>query len=285
MFGVVVKEFATPANSMESLTEGVRLKIASTADHEHHPGEVHNSLAPVETALAVTLCLGGLILWPLALLGIPLLVHAIYSWIREDLDMWRFRGGREWQGWGDSKSAMIWLIVTEAIVFASFFAFWFWAKWHTVSWDGSVGGAWPAEGVHHDLSLVTLNTVLLISSGFFAHSGIIRLGRGDVRKAKTFLEMTIVFGLLFLGIQAYEYAHAGFGPGTHPYGTAFFALTGLHGLHVLVGVIAFIVARRMLSTGHYTPERHESLHAIGWYWHFVDAVWILLYLIVYLEVI
>ena len=254
-------------------------------DAHSNPGEVHQSSVPIELAFAVTLCLGALLVLPLAILGLPLLVHAIFRWVREDIDMWEDRPLPVKGEWGDSRWAMVWIIATEVIVFASFFAFWFWAKWHTISWDGTAGGTWPAEGVVHDLGLVSLNTIILLSSGVLAEQAIRRLAHGEIEAAKLRIGLTVLFGLTFLTIQLYEYSHAGFFWGDHAYGTAFFSLTGLHGLHVLVGVIAFIVVWFLIRSGHYTPERHESLHAIGWYWHFVDAVWILLYLIVYLEVI
>ncbi|MDP6844317.1 MAG: cytochrome c oxidase subunit 3 [Candidatus Thalassarchaeaceae archaeon] len=252
---------------------------------KNHSGEIHSSMAPILLALAITLCLGGLLILPLAFLGVPLLIFSIFNWVKEDVKQWKHRTLPIEGEWNNSRWAMIWIIVTEVVVFASFFAYWFWAKWHTVSWEGAVGGTWPAEGVSHNLSLVTLNTAVLISSGFIAHKGIQNLGKGNVKRAKSLIAATILLGLIFLGIQIFEYSHAAFTWDSHAYGTAFFALTGLHGLHVLLGVIGFIVSWTLIQKGYFLPNRHESLHAIGWYWHFVDVIWILLYLIVYLEVI
>ncbi len=251
----------------------------------HDLGEVHNSIFPLELSLGIALTLAGLLVWPFLIIGLALTVHAIFSWVKEDIALWTFRPTLSTGEWGHASWAMIWIIVTETIVFASFFAFWFWAKWHTINWENAVGGSWPASGVSHDMTLVTFNTVILLASGFTGHKALHSLKEGNVKQSKTLLRTTILLGLSFLGIQLYEYTHAGFLWGDHAYGTAFFALTGLHGFHVLVGIICFVVAHQLISHGYFTKERHDSFQAITWYWHFVDAVWILLYLIVYVEVI
>ena len=223
-------------------------------------GEVHSSLAPIMLALSVTLCLGGLLIWPLAVLGIPLLVLSISNWMREEVDLWPYRPTRSSAGdWGDASWAMVWIIITECIIFASFFAYWFWARWHTLSWESAVGGSWPATGVEHDIALEKFPGKSLYAA--------------------------IALGLAFLAIQMYEYSNAGFLWGDHPYGTAFFSLTGLHGLHVLVGLLVFIVVAVLMRNGHMSTDRHDGYRAVTMYWHFVDAVWIVLFLVVYLEVI
>ncbi|MDP7091894.1 MAG: cytochrome c oxidase subunit 3 [Candidatus Thalassarchaeaceae archaeon] len=248
-------------------------------------GEVHNSPAPLLTSLAITLCLGGLLVWPLAVLGVPLLVYSINKWLREEVGLWPERPVRNSADWGDASWAMVWIIITECIIFASFFAYWFWTRWHTISWDGSVGGTWPAAGVEHDITLVGINTVILLSSGILAHHSGNRHAEGDASGATKFLYGTILLGGAFLVIQLYEYTNAGFLWNDHPYGTAFFSLTGLHGLHVLVGLIALSVIGALMHGGHLPSERHDGYRAVMMYWHFVDAVWVLLFLIVYLEAI
>ncbi len=248
-------------------------------------GEVHNSPAPVLMALAITLCLGGLLIWPLAVLGVPLLVFSIFTWLREEVGLWAVRPPRDPAEWGDASWAMVWIIVTECIIFASFFGYWFWTRWHTVSWDGAVGGTWPASGVEHDIALVGFNTVLLLASGVLAHHSANKHAKGDGAGATKVLYGAILLGAAFLVIQLYEYANAGFLWSDHPYGTAFFSLTGLHGLHVLIGLVALSVIGALMHGGHIPSEKHDGYRAVTMYWHFVDAVWVLLFLIVYLEVI
>lgn len=252
---------------------------------EYQEGEVHSSLAPILLALSVTLCLGGLLIWPLAVLGVPLLVLSITIWLREEVDLWPYRPKTSTVEWGDASWAMVWIIITECIVFASFFAYWFWARWHTLNWDNAVGGSWPGAGVEHDLGLVSLNTVLLLSSGVLAHFSASHHCEGHLDKASKTLYGAIALGLAFLAIQMYEYSNAGFLWRDHPYGTAFFSLTGLHGLHVLVGLLVFIVIAVLMRNGHMPTDRHDGYRAVMMYWHFVDVVWIVLFVVVYLEVI
>lgn len=266
-------------------SETVEMSGDNPLSSVHGEGEVHNSLMPLILSLGIALTLAGLLVWPFLIVGLALTVFAIFSWVKEDVAMWDSRPLRKSEEWGNAQWAMIWIIVTEAIVFASFFAFWFWARWHTVTWEDAVGGSWPVEGITHNLTLVSINTLILISSGFTGHKALHALREGDVSKSKLLILVTSVLGLVFLGIQIYEYTHAGFLWSDHAYGTAFFALTGLHGLHVLVGVVCFLSAHQLLSRGYYTKDRNDSFEAITWYWHFVDVVWILLFLIVYLEVI
>jgi len=247
-------------------------------------GEVHSSLAPIILSLSVTLCLGGLLIWPLAVPGVPLLVLSIFLWVREEVELWPNRPKTSPEEWGDASWAMVWIIVTECIVFASFFAYWFWARWHTLIWENRVG-SWPAEGVEHDIGLVSLNTVLLLSSGVLVHYSAVHHGEGRLDKASKTLYAAIALGLTFLTIQMYEYSNSGFLWGDHPYGTAFFSLTGLHGLHVLIGLLVFIVVAALMRYGHMPADRHDGYRAVTMYWHFVDAVWIVLFLVVYLEVI
>ena len=110
-------------------------------------------------------------------------------------------------------------------------------------------------------------------------------GEGRLDKASKTLYAAIALGLTFLTIQMYEYSNSGFLWGDHPYGTAFFSLTGLHGLHVLIGLLVFIVVAALMRNGHMPADRHDGYRAVTMYWHFVDAVWIVLFLVVYLEVI
>ena len=284
-FGVLVMLLRAPVWAGGVLAmSGTRIQTTKHGDIKS--GEVHSSVAPIMLSLAVTLCLGGLLIWPLAALGVPLLVLSISKWVREEVALWPHRPSRpSTEEWGDISWAMVWIIITECLVFASFFAYWFWARWHTVTWDGAVGGSWPAAGVEHAITLVGFNTILLLVSGVFAHYSANKHAAGDDAGATKMLLGAIVLGAAFLIIQLYEYANAGFRWGDHPYGTAFFSLTGLHGLHVLVGLLIFIVVVTLMRAGHITTVRHDGFRAITMYWHFVDAMWVLLFLIVYLEMI
>ena len=254
-------------------------------DAHGEPGEVHSSLVPFLFSLSVTLALASLLIWPIAILAVPMLAWSIFAWVREDVTLWELRTVSP-EKMGHASWAMVWIILTEVIVFAGFFAFWFWAKWHTVSWDGAIASSsWPPAEIHHNMMLVMFNTALLLSSGIIAHLSLHAHDRGSLARSRRHLHITIGFGALFLAIQMYEYMHTGFTWKDHPYGTAFFALTGLHGLHVLVGIIALGGVAFLHKRGHYDNGRRDSFQAVIWYWHFVDVVWIMLFLIVYVEVI
>jgi cytochrome c oxidase subunit 3 len=130
-----------------------------------------------------------------------------------------------------------------------------------------------------------INTLVLLSSGAtvtWAHWG---LKRGRRRQLELGLAITIVLGMLFLTLQAHEYTeayrHMGLTLGAGIYGATFFMLTGFHGLHVTLGTLLLIAILGRGLAGHFTPERHFAFEAVAWYWHFVDVVWLLLFVFVY----
>ena len=192
---------------------------------------------------------------------------------------------------------MILFIASEVM----FFVGWFWA-WFDFSLfpvpveivDGAVtslfgqdGAAaitvWPPKGIHviDAFSLPLLNTLILLCSGTtitWAHHSLIH---GDREGLKKGLWATIILGLLFSCIQAYEYAEAPFPFGTINYTSAFFMATGFHGFHVLVGTIFLIVCLVRTYEGHFTPTQHFGFEAAAWYWHFVDVVWLFLFVCIY----
>ncbi|MEN3745703.1 cytochrome c oxidase subunit 3 [Sphingomonas sp. HF-S3] len=182
---------------------------------------------------------------------------------------------------------MILFIASEVM----FFVGWFWA-WFDFSlfpsMVESVGGQWPPKGMHviDAWSLPLLNTLLLLCSGTtitWAHHAMLHDRRDDV---KTGLWLTIILGVVFSMIQAYEYMHAPFpfkaeSEGGSAYGGVFFMATGFHGFHVLVGTIFLIVNLIRVYKGDFTPKQHFGFEAAAWYWHFVDVVWLFLFASIY----
>jgi cytochrome c oxidase subunit 3 len=137
----------------------------------------------------------------------------------------------------------------------------------------------------HPWGLPASNTGLLLLSGItltIAHHALKDGKRGVLN---LFLGLTFLLGFIFLGVQGYEYHHAyaelGLQLGTGVYGSTFFMLTGFHGLHVTVGAIMLVVIWLRCLKGHFTPERHFAFEAVAWYWHFVDVVWLGLFVFVY----
>jgi heme/copper-type cytochrome/quinol oxidase subunit 3 len=144
---------------------------------------------------------------------------------------------------------------------------------------------WPHPGSTLNIWLTALNTFILICSSVTMVKALASVRDGDIRKLKLFLSMTLLFGAIFLSIQAYEYRHllhAGFNPHASLFGSVFYTTTGFHGFHVFCGVVcmAFVTGKAFL--GKYTPAHHQGVETIGLYWHFVDLVWIILFTIIYL---
>lgn len=143
---------------------------------------------------------------------------------------------------------------------------------------------WPPKGLEvlDAMQLPLLNTLILLLSGTtvtWAHHSLIN---GDREGLKKGLWLTILLGLLFSAIQAYEYVVAPFPFGGLNYGTAFYMATGFHGFHVIVGTIFLIVCLARTYKGHFTPKQHFGFEAAAWYWHFVDVVWLFLFIAIYI---
>jgi cytochrome c oxidase subunit 3 len=208
---------------------------------------------------------------------------------------------------------MMWFIFSEVMFFAAFFGALFYARSISVPWLGGEGtkaignmllhpdyeNAWPTNGPAHlggkdgngtfeiipAFGLPALNTIILLLSGVtvtIAHHAL-RLGKRGV--LNVFLAATFLLGFLFVYLQATEYHHAytelGLKLSTGVYGSTFFMLTGFHGFHVTLGAIMLFCIWLRTLKGHFTPERHFAFEAVAWYWHFVDVVWLGLFIFVY----
>ena len=144
-------------------------------------------------------------------------------------------------------------------------------------------GTWPPPGIPRlEVVLPAINTVVLISSGFFCHYAYTAIKRGRQRLFMVLLLLTIVFGAAFLGGQAYEYKHLHTAINHDIFGATFFTLTGLHGAHVSLGVLALIAVFMLGLRGRWTRDHNFAVHGVTLYWHFVDAVWVILFAIFYL---
>lgn len=143
---------------------------------------------------------------------------------------------------------------------------------------------WPPEGTPElELLLPGINTLVLISSSFVMHRGQRAIKENNVSGLQAWFAATAVMGILFLAGQAYEYAHLEFGLTTNIFASAFYVLTGFHGLHVTVGILLILgVLWRSRNSSHYSSEDHFGVEAAELYWHFVDVVWIVLFILVYL---
>jgi len=205
--------------------------------------------------------------------------------------------------------SMSWFIFSEVMFFGAFFSALWWARAHSVPMLGSLDNAllwpdfkavWPsvAAGVTASPAgiiepfqtmtpfwLPTINTALLLSSGVtltIAHHALIANQRA---KTITFMWLTVALGLVFLFVQGYEYFHAyndlNLKLTSGMYGSTFYMLTGFHGFHVFLGMLMLLFITLRLQKGHFTPEKHFGFEGAAWYWHFVDVVWLGLYILVY----
>ena len=183
---------------------------------------------------------------------------------------------------------MIMFIASEVM----FFVAWFWAFFDASLFAGEAkqaaraaftGGQWPPKGIEvlDPLHLPLYNTIILLLSGTtvtWAHHALLH---GD-RKGLTWgLTITVLLGMLFTTVQAYEYAHAPFAFKDSIYGATFFMATGFHGFHVLIGTIFLLVCLIRALAGDFTSKQHFGFEAAAWYWHFVDVVWLFLFFCVY----
>jgi cytochrome c oxidase subunit III len=177
---------------------------------------------------------------------------------------------------------MILFIASEVM----FFLAWFWAFFDSSLFPSAaeaVGGQWPPKGIHvlDPWGFPLLNTMILLCSGTtvtWAHHSLIH---GDREGLKLGLLLTILLGLVFTSIQAYEYIHAPFDFKGNIYGATFFMATGFHGFHVIVGTIFLTVCLLRARRGDFTPRQHFGFEAAAWYWHFVDVVWLFLFVSIY----
>ena len=245
--------------------------------------------------------------------GFALVVYMFIGWFGDVID----ENNRGIYGLDVDRSfrmGMMWFIFSEVMFLAAFFGALFYARSISVPWLGGEGtkaignmllhpdfeNAWPTNGPAHlggkvdhpgtfdiipAFGLPALNTIILLMSGVtvtIAHHAL-RAGKRGV--LNVFLAATFLLGFLFVYLQATEYHHAytelGLTLGTGIYGSTFFMLTGFHGFHVTLGAIMLFCIWLRTLKGHFTPERHFAFEAVAWYWHFVDVVWLGLFIFVY----
>ena len=171
-------------------------------------------------------------------------------------------------------------IISEVFTFLSVF----WAFFHSsLSPAVEIGGSWPPMGITplDPFAIPLLNTILLLSSGAFVTYGHHALIQGDRKGAILGTLLTIIFALVFTALQYYEYSEAAFTITDSVYGTVFYASTGLHGFHVIIGTIFILVGFIRLVNYHLTDTHHQGHEAGILYWHFVDVVWLFLFIAVY----
>jgi cytochrome c oxidase subunit 3 len=173
---------------------------------------------------------------------------------------------------------MFLFIASEIMLFGSFFTVYFFDR---VANHG-VNGHWPPPQFHRPVFLALINTLILVTSSGTIHWATVSIKRGNRAGLQAGLSLTFLLGLTFLITQVIEYHRIGFNTGDTSFAATFFGLTGLHGAHVFVGLTILLVMTIRAFRGHFSPEHHHGVEIGGIYWHFVDVMWIVVYVTVYL---
>ena len=256
----------------------------SHAKHPYHL--VDPSPWPIVGALAAGLLTLGTVVWMhgggwwVVALGGLLTLFTMALWWRDVIREATYEGHHTPIVQLSMRYGMALFIASEVM----FFAAWFWAFFNASLYPTeAIGGVWPPEGVQpfDPFDLPFLNTLILLTSGVtvtWAHHA---LQHGDRRNTLRGLALTILLGLTFTAVQAYEYSHASFGFADGIYSSTFYMATGFHGLHVIIGTVFLIVCYFRAAAGHFKPDHHFGFEAAAWYWHFVDVVWLFLFICIY----
>nr|ULR86953.1 cytochrome c oxidase subunit III [Macquartia sp. 4 HNL-2022a] len=255
--------------------------------HANHPFHlVDYSPWPLTASIGAMTIVSGMVKWfhqydnSLLLLGNIITILTIFQWWRDISRESTFQGlhnsivitGLRW--------GMILFIISEILFFLSFF----WAFFHSsLSPSIELGAIWPPLGItpFNPFQIPLLNTVILLTSGItvtWAHHSLME---NNFTQTTQGLFFTILLGIYFTMLQAYEYIEAPFTIADSVYGSTFFVATGFHGIHVLIGTTFLLICLIRHLSNHFSMSHHFGFEAAAWYWHFVDIVWLFLYISIY----
>jgi cytochrome c oxidase subunit 3 len=250
-------------------------------------------------ALGTVLAINGVAVGPwLMAIGGALIVYMMFRWFGQVVG--ESEGGQyNAQVDASFRLGMGWFIFSEVMFFAAFFGALFYARQFAVPWLGETELLWPGFDASWPTAgpagasftpmgawgIPALNTLILLTSGAtvtWAHWGLLKDNRAQLVVG---LILTVALGITFIALQAYEYVHAytelGLTLKAGVYGATFFMLTGFHGFHVTMGTIMLMVILVRSIKGHFKPDHHFAFEGVAWYWHFVDVVWLGLFIFVY----
>ena len=275
----------------------------------------HGSRWPVYASVALFVTMLGLASWlneaswgkAAFFAGLLALAFILFKWFA-DVILESVSGYYNKQVDVSFRMGMVWFIFSEVMFFAAFFGALFYARQFALPWLGGSGdgvmtnyllwdgysAAWPTAGPGDvggafqtipAWGLPLLNTLILLTSGVTVTIAHHALKAGERTRLLVFLGLTVLLGCTFLFFQVEEYVHAyrelNLTLGSGIYGSTFFMLTGFHGAHVTLGTIMLAIIWLRCAKGHFTKENHFAFEAVAWYWHFVDVVWLGLFLFVY----
>nr|UJG45246.1 cytochrome c oxidase subunit III [Lepidostoma hirtum] len=258
-----------------------------SSNHSNHPFHLVNySPWPLTGALSTLTLMAGLIYWfynfnlILCSLGLIITLLTMYQWWRDISREGTYQGYHTYKVTLGLRWGMILFIVSEIFFFIAFF----WAFFHNnLTPSILIGSNWPPTAIHpfNPFQIPLLNTIILLTSGItvtWAHMSILE---NNFSQTTFSLTLTVMLGIYFTMLQAYEYMEASFTIADSIYGTSFFLATGFHGFHVIVGTTFLLVCLLRHLKNSFSSEHHFGLEAAAWYWHFVDVVWLFLYTVMY----
>lgn len=255
--------------------------------HSNHPFHlVDYSPWPLTGAIGAITTVSGIVKWfhqydiSLFTLGNIITILTVYQWWRDVSREGTFQGLHTYQVTIGLRWGIILFILSEVLFFVSFF----WAFFHSsLSPAIELGASWPPAGIisFNPFQIPLLNTAILLASGVtvtWAHHSLME---GNHSQTTQGLFFTVLLGVYFTILQAYEYIEAPFTIADSVYGSTFFIATGFHGLHVLIGTTFLLVCLLRHINNHFSKNHHFGFEAAAWYWHFVDIVWLFLYVSIY----
>jgi len=247
---------------------------------------VDQSPWPIIAAIGSLIITSGLVKWfytsdiTLALIGKITLIITSYQWWRDISREGTIQGIHNNYVITGLRWGIILFITSEVLFFFSFF----WAFFHrSLSPTIEIGITWPPTGIYpfNPFEIPLLNTLILLSSGVAVTWAHHRLMQANHTQSVQSLILTIMLGLYFTILQGYEYLEASFSIADSVYGSTFFVATGFHGLHVIIGTTFLAVCLARILSNHFSRDHHFGFEAAAWYWHFVDVVWLFLYINIY----
>nr|YP_010714330.1 cytochrome c oxidase subunit III [Amata multigutta]WDD57558.1 cytochrome c oxidase subunit 3 [Amata multigutta] len=254
--------------------------------HNHPFHLVDFSPWPLTGAIGVMTLVTGMIKWfhnfnlSLLILGYFIIIMTMYQWWRDICREGTLQGKHTMLVTKGLRWGMILFIVSEVFFFLSFF----WAFFHSsLAPNIEIGTLWPPMNItpFNPFQIPLLNTIILISSGVsvtWAHHALMENNNSQTTQG---LFITIILGIYFTILQAYEYFEAPFTIADSIYGSTFFMATGFHGLHVIIGTLFLLICLIRHLNNHFSNNHHFGFEAAAWYWHFVDVVWLFLYISIY----
>lgn len=214
------------------------------------------------------------------ILSTPCTLLCIYQWWRDVIRESTYQGFHSLKVYEGIRLGIILFIISEILFFLSFF----WAYFHSsLAPSIEIGQLWPPLGIipFNPFDIPLINTIILVSSGItvtWCHHRILNI---NIEERKKRLSITIILGLYFTLLQLIEYIDSPFSIADSIYGSTFFIATGFHGLHVIIGTLFLFICFTRLNSLHFSSYHHFGFEARAWYWHFVDVIWLFLYISIY----